>query len=88
MEIIENEHGQSPISSSSKRSIPTPAAAQRAVAASSFYTKQSPKPFNERIVLGEKSNKERLQWGGALFNPHAEGAVVMPRPGEKLAKLR
>ncbi|KIR67725.1 DNA repair and recombination protein RAD54B [Cryptococcus bacillisporus CA1873] len=83
-----DEHRQSPISSLPKRSIPTPAAAQRAVAASSFYTKQSSKPHSERIILGEKSNKERLEWGGALFNPHAEGAVVMPKPAEKLAKLK
>ncbi|KJE04087.1 DNA repair and recombination protein RAD54B [Cryptococcus gattii NT-10] len=88
IEAVEDEHRQSPISSLPKRSIPTPAAAQRAVAASSFYTKQSSKPYSERIVLGEKSNKERLEWGGALFNPHAEGAVVMPRPAEKLAKLK
>ncbi|KIR36992.1 hypothetical protein I352_00304 [Cryptococcus deuterogattii MMRL2647] len=88
LETVENEHRQSPISSLPKRSIPPPAAAQRAVAASSFYTKQPSKPYSERIVLGEKSNKERLEWGGALFNPHAEGAVVMPRPAEKLAKLK
>lgn len=88
IEAVEDEHRQSPTSSLPKRSIPTPAAAQRAVAASSFYTKQSSKPYSERIVLGEKSNKERLEWGGALFNPHAEGAVVMPRPAEKLAKLK
>ncbi|WVQ85306.1 hypothetical protein IAT38_007471 [Cryptococcus sp. DSM 104549] len=70
------------------RTTPTAAAAQRAVAASSFYGKPSPKPKGERIVLGEKSNKDRLEWGGALFNPHAPGAVVMPRPPEKIAKMK
>ncbi|WVN85841.1 uncharacterized protein L203_100993 [Cryptococcus depauperatus CBS 7841] len=78
----------SPISEIRKATMPTPAAAQRAVAATSFYSNQSPKPKVERIVLGEKSNKERLEWGGALFNPHAPGAVVMPRPSEKLAKIK
>ncbi|WWD18049.1 hypothetical protein CI109_102496 [Kwoniella shandongensis] len=66
----------------------TPVVPQKAVAAASFYSKPSPKPKVERIVLGEKSNKERLQWGGALHNPHAPGAVVMKRPDPKLGKLK
>lgn len=50
----------------------------KTVKQSSFYA--APKPKRERIVLGAKSNKERLEWGGALHNPYAEGALVMPRP--------
>nr|XP_019014878.1 uncharacterized protein I206_00965 [Kwoniella pini CBS 10737]OCF53659.1 hypothetical protein I206_00965 [Kwoniella pini CBS 10737] len=59
------------------------------IPAKSFYapsaTKSSAK--GSKIVLGEKSSKERLQWGGALHNPHAEGAIVMPRPPEHLMKI-
>nr|XP_018999813.1 DNA repair and recombination protein RAD54B [Kwoniella mangroviensis CBS 8507]OCF63274.1 DNA repair and recombination protein RAD54B [Kwoniella mangroviensis CBS 8507] len=54
------------------------------IAAQSFYGPSVIKPKGNRIVLGEKSSKERMEWGGALFNPNAEGAVVMPRPPEKL----
>lgn len=50
----------------------------KTVAQSSFYAPSIVK--KENIVLGEKSSKERLEWGGALHNPKAEGAVVMPRP--------
>ncbi|WRT64040.1 uncharacterized protein IL334_000967 [Kwoniella shivajii] len=59
----------------------------RPIPAKSFYgpsstiKKTEPK---EKIVIGEKSRKERLEWGGALFNPNADGAVVMPRPPDKL----
>ncbi|WWC86136.1 uncharacterized protein L201_001007 [Kwoniella dendrophila CBS 6074] len=57
----------------------------KAVSAKSFYGAPSViKPKAHKIVIGEKSSKERLEWGGALFNPNAEGAVVMPRPPEKL----
>ncbi|WVQ71035.1 hypothetical protein IAR50_000560 [Cryptococcus sp. DSM 104548] len=73
---------------STTSALPTPAAAQKAVAAASFYGKPTPKAKVERIVIGEKSNKERLEWGGALYNPKAPGAVVMPRPTEKAAKLK
>ncbi|WVQ62304.1 uncharacterized protein L199_000443 [Kwoniella botswanensis] len=57
------------------------------IAAKSFYGPSVVKPKANRIVLGEKSSKERMEWGGALFNPNAEGAVVMPRPPEKLVKM-
>lgn len=39
----------------------------------------------QKIVIGEKSNSERAKWGGAIFDPHAEGAVVMERPPAKWA---
>lgn len=48
----------------------------------------SPKPAGEKIVIGEKSSKERNSWGGALFDPNAEGAVVMQRPPDKWANLK
>nr|XP_019049115.1 hypothetical protein I302_02896 [Kwoniella bestiolae CBS 10118]OCF28045.1 hypothetical protein I302_02896 [Kwoniella bestiolae CBS 10118] len=57
------------------------------IAAKSFYGPSVVRPKASRIVLGEKSSKERMEWGGALFNPNAEGAVVMPRPPEKLVKI-
>ncbi|WWD09298.1 hypothetical protein V865_007421 [Kwoniella europaea PYCC6329] len=57
------------------------------IAAKSFYGPSVIKPKGNRIVLGERSSKERMEWGGALFNPNAEGAVVMPRPPEKLVKI-
>lgn len=52
---------------------PTPAAA---VAAGSFYGAAPAK----KIVIGERSSKQREMWGGALHDPNAEGAVVMERP--------
>lgn len=55
-----------------------------AVAANSFY---GPKKA-EKIVIGEKSNKQRLEWGGSMFNPKEEGAVVMQRPTDEEAKKR
>ncbi|TYJ57577.1 hypothetical protein B9479_001659 [Cryptococcus floricola] len=73
---------------SATSALPTAAAAQKAVAAASFYGSTTPKPRVERIVIGEKSNKERLEWGGALYNPKTPGAIVMPRPTEKEAKLK
>jgi len=49
----------------------------RTVQANSFYgAKQS----GEKIVIGEKSNRLRKEWGGALHDPKAEDAVVMQRP--------
>lgn len=47
-----------------------------------------PKPGGEKIVIGEKSNKDRNSWGGAIFDPNAEGAVVMQRPPDKWANLK
>ena len=57
----------------------------KAVAERDFY---KPKLQGDKIVIGEKNKKERLEWGGAIFNPHAEGAVVMKRIPEKWAKLK
>lgn len=58
----------------------------KTIRAESFYGSTKPKPKN--IVIGEKSNKQRMEWGGALHDPKAEGAVVMKRPDEKAAKKR
>ncbi|KAK8865771.1 hypothetical protein IAR55_000918 [Kwoniella newhampshirensis] len=91
---LETEEDETPLAGSSRQSsIPfnkpfIPVVAPRAVAAASFYSKPSAKPKGEKIVLGEKSNKERLQWGGALHNPYAPDAVVMKRPDPKLTKLK
>lgn len=57
-----------------------------AVGAASFYAK--PKAPTKKIVIGEKNSKEREAWGGALHDPSAEGAVVMPRPREEEIKHR
>lgn len=43
-------------------------------------------PDASKIILGEKANKDRSSWGGAVHDPHAEGAVVMPRPPEEWAR--
>jgi DNA repair and recombination protein RAD54B len=52
-----------------------------------MYTSTSAtKPGAQKIVIGEKSNSERANWGGAIFDPHAEGAVVMNRPPDKWAR--
>ena len=64
-------------------------AASKEISVASFYgAPKLAKPTAERIVIGEKSNKQRLEWGGALHNPKAEGAVVMQRPDEQEAKRR
>jgi DNA repair and recombination protein RAD54B len=39
-----------------------------------------------KIIIGEHANKNRANWGGAVHDPNAEGAVVMPRPPEEWAK--
>lgn len=54
------------------------------VAQKSFYA--TPKPKKDRIVIGEKSNKDRLEWGGALHNPNAKKALVMRRPDGRTIK--
>lgn len=59
---------------------------KRSIAPSSFYSNPKPKPA--RIVIGEKSSKGREEWRGAMYNPNAEGAVVMKRPPEADAKKR
>nr|XP_018267086.1 uncharacterized protein I303_01069 [Kwoniella dejecticola CBS 10117]OBR89244.1 hypothetical protein I303_01069 [Kwoniella dejecticola CBS 10117] len=72
---------------SHKSEITTPVS--KPIPAKSFYNPPPSKSKikGSKIVLGEKSSKERLEWGGALYNPHAEGAVVMPRPPENLVKM-
>jgi hypothetical protein len=51
-----------------------------------FYGNSKPK--GDKIVIGEKSAANRRKWGGAKFDPEAEGAVVMQRPPEKWATAR
>jgi hypothetical protein len=46
----------------------------------------TPKPEAAKIHVGVKANEDRSNWGGAVHNPHAEGAVVMPRPPEDWAR--
>jgi DNA repair and recombination protein RAD54B len=52
--------------------------------AKSFYG-QPAKPA-KKIFIGDKNNKEREAWGGALHDPKAPGALVLPRPSESEAK--
>ena len=61
-------------------------AGYKAISANNFYG--APKPKAEKIVLGERSRKRRMEWGGALHNPKTEGAVVMQRPSEEEASKR
>lgn len=56
------------------------------IPAESFYSKPS-KP-DKKIVIGEKNSAEREAWGGALHDPNAVGALVMPRPPPGEAKRR
>lgn len=58
----------------------------KAIPSSTFYG--TPKPAAKKIVIGEKSSKEREAWGGALHDPHAAGALVMQRPTDNEAKRR
>ena len=51
-----------------------------------YTTTSATKPGAQKIVIGEKTNSDRANWGGAVFDPHAQGAVVMRRPPEKWAK--
>ncbi|OCF41407.1 hypothetical protein I317_04798 [Kwoniella heveanensis CBS 569] len=74
-----------PLSSTSKT--PPPLFKPKAIPADKFYAATPKKPGN-KIILGEKNSKERMQWGGALHDPKAEGAVVMKRPPEKWAKVK
>ena len=46
----------------------------------------TPKPEAAKIHVGVKANEDRSNWGGAVHNPHTEGAVVMPRPPEDWAR--
>jgi DNA repair and recombination protein RAD54B len=72
---------QSPVAGSSRsdRNITS----YKTVQADSFY---APKKTGDKIVLGERSSRQRKEWGGAIFDPNAEGAVVMPRPPAKILK--
>ncbi|ORX34242.1 SNF2 family N-terminal domain-domain-containing protein [Kockovaella imperatae] len=55
------------------------------ISESKFY---APKKA-EKIVIGEKSNRQRTkEWGGALHDPNAEDAVVMQRPAFTDAERR
>ena len=58
------------------------------VPAKSFYAPQMNKSASKIIIGGDKSAKEREAWGGAVFNPDQEGAVLMARPTEEEAKKR
>lgn len=71
-------------------SAPYKAPTIKPISATSFYAPKAkaPAPAGEKIVLGEKSSKDRLAWGGALHDPHAEGAVVMTRPKEEVARAQ
>jgi len=46
----------------------------------------TPKPEPDKIHTGVTANGDRRNWGGAVHDPHAEGAVVMPRPPEDWAR--
>lgn len=46
----------------------------------------TPKPEAKKLHVGVKANEGRDGWGGAVHDPHAEGAVVMPRPPEDWAR--
>lgn len=60
--------------------------AYQPVAAKSFYA--APVKKASKIIIGEKSSKDREGWGGAVFNPDEKDAVVMKRPSEEEAKKR
>lgn len=46
----------------------------------------TPNATGAKIIIGEHANKDRANWGGAVHDPNAEGAVVMPRPPDEWAK--
>ena len=59
------------------------ASARQAISEKDFY---APKTKAQKIVIGEKSNKQRTtEWNGALHDPNAEGAIVMQRPPQAWA---
>ena len=59
------------------------ATARQSISEKDFY---APKKKAQKIVIGEKSNKQRTtEWNGALHDPNAEGAVVMQRPPQAWA---
>lgn len=61
-------------------------AGPKPIPAESFYSKPT-KP-GKKILIGEKNSAERAAWGGALHDPNAPGALVMPRPPPDEAKRR
>lgn len=73
----------------SRLALPFKAPSIKPIAASSFYAPKAkaPAPAGEKIVIGEKSSKDRTNWGAA-HDPTAEGAVVMTRPTAEAAKAR
>ena len=54
----------------------------RTVTQDNFY---APKPKTDKIVIGEKSRKDRQAWGGSLHDPKAEAAIVMDRVSDDSA---
>ena len=80
------EDNETPLASTSNptssRQGDVPVAIGKTIAQQSFYAAPKAVPKKEKIFIGEKSNKERLGWGGSLHDPKSEGAVVMPRPKE------
>ena len=46
----------------------------------------TPNAPGAKIIIGEHANHDRANWGGAVHDPNAEGAVVMPRPPDEWAK--
>lgn len=62
-----------------------PLAERKEIPPDRFY---AAKPKGDRIVIGEKSKKRRMEWDGALHDPKAEGTVVMQRPEPAEAKRR
>lgn len=69
------------------RVVVPPVKTYQPVPAQSFYA-APPKKIASKVVIGGGSAKDRDQWGGAVFDPKAEGALVMQRPPEAEAKKR
>ena len=84
LEIADDEAGPS----NHKNVQEAASAARQAISEKSFYAPK-PKSKAEKIVIGEKSSRQRTtEWGGARHDPKAEGAVVMQRPKEADAAKR
>jgi hypothetical protein len=49
---------------------------------------EPPRADLEKIHVGVKSNPDRAAWRGAVHDPNAKDAVVMPRPPEIWAEKR
>ncbi len=54
----------------------------KAIPAETFYGAGKPTPIKEKM------SKERAKYGGAPFDPNAEGAVVMDKPNAAMLKQR